>query len=439
MLHESTIANLQEEWLSMAPFVINPSGGRWAALPSHRQWLSDQADRLFAFFERRIVNPLGGFHDLDDEGRPTPPGYGAGGPPSRYLFATTRIVHVFAIAHLMGRPGADRIVDHGMDFLWNGHRDREHGGYYWAVGYGGPTDSAKQAYGHAFVLLAASTAKVAGHPDADRLLNDISTVIGERFWEERYGACAEEFTADWRPFDSYRGQNSNMHMTEALMATYEAINDSTFLQMAERIADLIVRKHAARNEWRLPEHFTADWGLDKAYSGSPMFRPFGTTPGHWLEWSRLLLQLWELGGRKLDWLPSASKALFRQAVADGWDSESGGFYYTLDWDGRPRIRDRYWWPCCEGIGAAHFLNSIDGAGDYEIWYRRIWSFVSTYFVDHDNGGWRAEVDEALKPKSDPFFGKVDIYHSLQACLIPTLPTTGSVTKGLFDLLKKTSV
>ena len=422
----------------MTPFSSGAPGSKWFALPSHRKWLLHQADGLFAFFERHIVNPLGGFHDLDDEGRAAPAGYGAGGPPSRYLFATTRIVHAFAIAHLMGRPGADMIVDHGMDFLWNGHRDAEHGGYFWGVGYGRPTDSTKQAYGHAFVLLAASSAKVAGHPDADRLLADVSTVLKERFWEERFGASAEEFTSDWQPIDSYRGQNSNMHLTEALMAAFEATDDSTYLRMAERIADLIIQRHAAQNEWRLPEHFTSEWRLDKAYSGSPMFRPAGTTPGHWLEWSRLLLQLWELGGRKLTWLPNCSKALFRQATADGWDNESGGFYYTLDWDGRPMIRDRYWWPCCEGIGAAYFLNKIDGDRNYEQWYRRIWSFISTYFIDHDNGAWRAQVDDNLKPNADPFFGKVDIYHSLQACLIPTLPVTGSVTKGLLDRLNETS-
>lgn len=85
----------------------------------------------------------------------------------------------------MGRPGADLIVDHGMNFLWNGHRDPEHGGYCWHVGYDGPSNSTKQAYGHAFVLLAASTAKAAGHPDADRLITDILTVLKERFWEEQ--------------------------------------------------------------------------------------------------------------------------------------------------------------------------------------------------------------------------------------------------------------
>ena len=420
----------------MPLLAIEPSNAKWTLLPSHRAWLLGEANRLFAFFERRIVNPLGGFYELDDDGRPTAPGFGAGGAPSRYLFYTTRIVHAFAIAHLMGRPGADVIVDHGMDFLWNGHRDARHGGYFWGVGYDGPSDSAKQAYGHAFVLLAASSAHAAGHPDAKRLLNDVSNIILERFWEEKPGAVAEEFTADWRSFDAYRGQNSNMHLTEALMAAFEVTGDANYIHMAERVARLIIGEHASANKWRVPEHFHADWSVNKAYSGSPMFRPFGTTPGHSLEWTRLLLQLWELGGRRMEWLPPAAKALFDQAVSDAWDLDKGGFYYTLDWDARPRIRDRYWWPCCEGIGAAAFLTAIDGAPAYEEWYRRIWSFTARCFIDSDKGGWRAQVDETLRPNSDPFFGKGDIYHSLQACLIPSLPTSGSVTKGLTGLLRQ---
>ena len=416
--------------------LANPTNGKWVALPSHLAWLNQQAEALFAFYERNIVNPLGGFYDLDDAGQPTTPGRGAAGTPARYLFSTTRIVHAYSIAHLIGRPGADVIIDHGMDFLWKGHRDQDFGGYFWAVGYQGPIDSLKRAYGHAFVLLAASSAKVAGHPDAERLLADVTTVIQERFWEEPYGAVAEEFTRDWRDFDSYRGQNSNMHLTESLMAAFEATNELTYLRMAERVAERIVRANAAAHEWRLPEHFGSDWMVNKDYAGSPMFRPYGTTPGHSLEWSRLLLQLWELGGRKLDWLPDASKSLFAQAVADGWDHMSGGFFYTLNWDGLPRIRDRYWWPCCEGIGAAAFLNSIFGDPLYEEWYRRIWSFAATHFIDREHGGWRAQVDDALRPNSDPFFGKVDIYHSLQACLIPTLPTTGSVTRGLLARINR---
>ncbi len=173
-----------------------------------------------------------------------------------------------------------------------------------------------------------------------------------------------------------------------------------------------------------------DWQIDREYAGSDVFRPYGTTPGHWLEWSRLLVQLWELGGRKADWLPDASRALFRQAVGEGWDAEKGGFYYTLDWEGRPHRRDRYWWPCMEGIGAAAVLNAVDGDAFHEQWYRRIWNWVATHLLDREHGGFRPQLNEALQPASGPFYGKPDIYHALQACLIPLLPTSGSVTRGL---------
>jgi sulfoquinovose isomerase len=117
------------------------------ALASRRAWLLREPEKLFLFFERRIFNPLGGFYDLDDGGRPAAPGYGAADKPARYLFATSRIIHGYAIAYLVGRPGADTIVDHGMNFLWNNHRDSEYGGYHWGVGYDGPSASTKQAYG----------------------------------------------------------------------------------------------------------------------------------------------------------------------------------------------------------------------------------------------------------------------------------------------------
>ncbi len=413
----------------MSGFHAMTAAPKWTALTSHRLWLLQQAGGLFSFFERASINPLGGFHELDDKGRPMPAGMPPGRSPSRQIHVTTRMVHCFALAHLLGRPGADAIIDHGMSFLWDGHRDTAQGGYFWGVGYEGPTDDTKQAYGHAFVLLAAASAKAAGHPDADRLLADVTTVLTEHFWEDRFGAVAEEFTRDWQAFDQYRGQNSNMHLTEALMAAFEATADSTYLRMAERIADLIVHRHAAQNGWQLPEHFTAGWQLDREYSGNPVFRPFGTTPGHWLEWARLLLQLWELGGRTIAWMREAAIALFRQAVTDGW-GEGGGFYYTLDWNGSPHIADRYWWPCCEGIGSAAFLNAIEDDAFYEDWYRRIWNFSATHLIDRVHGGWHAQLDRDLKPNAGPFYGKPDIYHALQACLVPLLPTTGSIAAGL---------
>ena len=396
-------------------------GAKWTTLPYHRRWLIDQADGLLAFFEADSIDPNGGFFDLDDAGHPKREA------TAREIHVTTRTVHCFAIARLMGRPGADRFIDHGMDFLWRAHRDADHGGYVWGVG----GDDRKQAYGHAFVLLAASSAKLVGHPEADRLLADVTEVLKARFWEESPGASREEFARDWSPLSAYRGQNSNMHLTEATMAAYEATGERMYLDWAESIATLIISKNAAAAGWQVPEHYDEHWRVVRDYAGGDVFRPYGITPGHALEWTRLILQLWELGGRRLAWLPNAATSLFRRATRTGWDkAHGGGFLYTLDWDGNPHLRNRLWWQASEGVGAAAFLNQIDGAAEYEEWYRRIWDFIATELIDREHGGWRTEPIDPTGGIAPLFSGKPDLYHALQACLIPLLPTTGSITRGL---------
>lgn len=396
----------------------------WRETSGHRRWLAAEADALFAFYEVELIRASGGFATLDERGRAMP------SQTVRPLHETTRMVHCFAIAHLLGRPGAADIVDHGMAALESRHRDPRHGGYFWSFDDEGPRDREKLAYGHAFVLLAAASAKCAGHPRADALLSDIAEVLERRFWEPSHGASAEEFGEDWTPFSAYRGQNANMHLTEALMAAFEATGERGFLDKAESIADLILRRKAAAEEWRVPEHYSADWTLDREYKGSDMFRPYGVTPGHALEWARLALQLWELGGRKIDWLPEAARGLFARAVAEGWDAQRGGFYYTLEWSGAPRVRDRLWWPACEGVGAAALLGALDGGVLYESWYRRIWSFCARHFIDRRHGGWRMQLDDSLRPVEGYFVGKPDLYHAVQACLIPLYPANGSLTRGV---------
>jgi sulfoquinovose isomerase len=348
----------------------------------------------------------------------------------RQLHETTRMVHCFAIAHLLGLPGADRTIDHGMDFIWRRHRDQKHGGYFWGVDDADVTHPNKQAYGHAFVILAASSAKVVGHPDADRLMGDVLEILQTKFWDQVIGATTEEYHADWSEISDYRGQNSNMHLTEALMAAFEATGDRQLLAMAESIASLIINRHAKQQGWRVAEHFKRDWTVDRDYAGDPMFRPKGTTPGHALEWSRLLVQLWELGGRVHDWMLDAAKALFLKTIATGWNVTTGGFYYTLTWDDKPDRSDLYWWPCAEGIAAASVLASVDADPRFEEWYRRIWSFTNNHLIDRRYGGWIPELDVNLKQVNRVFVGRPDLYHAVQACLIPLLPANGSVTRSL---------
>src|SRR5271154_1871532 len=106
-----------------------PAAGtpRFTTLTAHRLWLIDHARALFDFFQRPSFNPAGGFFSLDENARPLAPKPGHTGA-NRQVHETSRLVHCFAIAHLLGLPGADRIVAHGMAFLWGRRRDNENGG-----------------------------------------------------------------------------------------------------------------------------------------------------------------------------------------------------------------------------------------------------------------------------------------------------------------------
>lgn len=216
--------------------------------------------------------------------------------------------------------------------------------------------------------------------------------------------------------------NANMHGVEALLAAYEATGRQIYLDRAGRILNFFMRRMAPAENWRLPEHYTADWQIDRAYSENPMFRPAGTTPGHSFELSRLMLQYWDLNGRHADDdAPEISRQVADQAMRDAWDADRGGLVYTLDFDGKPAIRSRYWWPVTEAIGVKAALLKYDRTPADEADYRKLWDFADLHFIDHARGGWFPEIDQAGRPSQTQFVGKPDIYHALQATLFPLMP------------------
>ncbi|WP_299906582.1 AGE family epimerase/isomerase [uncultured Paracoccus sp.] len=396
---------------------------RWLDDPAHRAYLVADARRQLDFFDASLGR-AGGLAVLDYAGVPLP------GPQE--LHTTTRLVHSYGLAQIAGRPDHAGIIDRGMSDLWTRHRDSQHGGYVWSVDSEGVADGVKLAYGHVFVLLAASTAKLAGHPDADRLLADASEVLDRHYWDDQMGLFRDEFTRDWQAFSTYRGMNANMHGVEALLAAHEATGEALYLDRARRIFDFFLGRIAPENGWRIPEHYTEDWQIDRDYEGNPMFRPAGSTPGHSFEMGRLQLQLWDLSGRPDDGAPARARKLVQQALDDAWDELRGGFVYTLAPDGTVARWARYWWPVTEAIGVLAAFQKLDPQPGDEDWYRRCWTFADRHLIDHARGGWIPELDDQDQPAKAQFAGKPDIYHALQADLLPLAAGLSHAIKALKD-------
>ncbi len=385
---------------------------------THRAFLKADSQAQFAFFDRSL-RAKGGFYVLDFKGEPLPTAV-------QELHTTTRLVHSYALGHIAGRPGCDQLVDHGLAYLRSHHRDAEHGGYLWALDGDEVHDGRKLAYGHVFVLLAAASAHMAGHPDGMALLDDVDHILDAHFWEEEHGLFCDEWNRDWTPFSTYRGMNANMHGVEALLAAFEATGREKFITRAGRILDFFIGRIAPAENWHLPEHYTADWQIDRAYSENPMFRPAGTTPGHSFELARLLLQYNELTPAPSAQRVETARTLAYRAAEDAWDSQKGGFVYTLNFGGGPAIRDRYWWPVTEAIGVMAALLKTDPRPQDAVWYEKLWAFAQAHFIDQEHGGWFPEIDVNGTPSATQFAGKPDIYHSVQATLFPlTAHVSGS--------------
>ncbi|MCC2593915.1 AGE family epimerase/isomerase [Tessaracoccus sp. OS52] len=361
------------------------------------------------------------------------------------LYLTCRMTHVFSLGLLAGEepaaggPDAEHLrelVDHGVVALLEGPlHDVERGGWFASVHPDGSVDDAKQAYAHAFVVLAASSAVVAGAARAPELLDLALRVQSDHFWDEQAGLVVEQWNAEWSELDDYRGVNSNMHTVEGYLAAGDVTGDATWHARAARIAGRVA-EWARGNQWRIPEHFTPDWQPmlehNRDQPAHP-FQPYGATVGHGLEWARLLVAVSETfaGAADADALKQAALALTDRAVADGWAADGAdGFVYTTDWDGNPVVRERMHWVLTEAIATSTVLARVAGEDPHARDLARWWDYADAHLIDHEHGSWHHELGTDNQPSATTWPGKPDAYHAYQAALIADVPTTPSFASAL---------
>ncbi|GAA1753042.1 AGE family epimerase/isomerase [Nostocoides vanveenii] len=389
--------------------------------------LAAEADRLLEFTRASAVE--GGFGWLDNDG--------AVEERDLQLWITGRMTHVCALGHLLGKPGFLELVEHGVEALGENFHDDEFGGWYAAISPDGerPTGFAKEAYAHSFVILAASSAQLCQARGADDLLSDALAVHDHHFWDDAAGMTRESFSANWRSEEAYRGINANMHTVEAFLAAGDVTGDERLHHRAGRIVTRTIDGFARGNGWRIPEHFTPDWEPMLEHNRDDPahpFRPYGSTIGHGLEWTRLTLATAaSIGGPEWDWATPAAVALAERAIADGWAADGhDGFIYTTDWSGAPVTRARMHWVVTEALGAAWALHHVTGDARWPELFGQWWDYAKANLVDHERGSWHAELAPGNTPAAGTWSGKPDTYHAVQAMLLPRLPLTPSFASAL---------
>ncbi len=88
---------------------------KWFNTLSHNRWLEQETDRIFSFGKHAAVPT--GFGWLGNNGQVKPDN-------GTHLWITARMLHVYAVAASMGRPGAYQLVEHGINALNGALRDK---------------------------------------------------------------------------------------------------------------------------------------------------------------------------------------------------------------------------------------------------------------------------------------------------------------------------
>lgn len=377
-----------------------------------KSFLLEHIQSILAFYDPVVVDETGGFYqNFKDDGQVFDPGF-------KQLVSSTRIIVNYARAYsLFNKTEYKERALHGLKYLEDVHWQASTQNYVWTLQDNKPLDMTQQAYGYAFVLLAYSALQQ--HKVCDTLpqMKRTYELLEQRFWQTDYGLYADELSAEG-VLSEYRGQNSNMHLCEAMLAAFEASGNQQYLSRASLLAENITQKQADLTNGLIWEHYQVDFQPDWDYNKNDpknLYRPWGFQPGHQTEWAKLLLVLYRHTQESN--LLEKAQFLFDNAYMKSWDKENGGLIYGFDPEGKWCDDDKYFWVQAESFAAAAILYQVTNKQQYLNAYQDLWQYSWQHFVDHKYGAWFRVLKRNNSHYSDEksSAGAKCDYHTLGAC------------------------
>jgi sulfoquinovose isomerase len=81
------------------------------------------------------------------------------------------------------------------------------------------------------------------------------------------------------------------------------------------------------------------------------------------------------------------------------------------------------WVAAEATATAACLWKETGDARFAGWYETWWDYIAAVMRDRERGSWHHELDSSNTPSGTVWPGKPDLYHAVQATLMPRLPLT----------------
>jgi mannose-6-phosphate isomerase len=334
----------------------------------------------------------GGFIEkLDIEGR-------ADRAAPRRVRVQARQIYSFAKAAQMGwYPEGREIAIKGLDYLLAKAKSPDgRPGFIHLLGWDGSTlNATRDTYDHAFVLLALSTVYQLSK-DA-QVRDEIESLLAfiDSDLRSPHGGFLEGI-----PATMPRRQNPQMHMFEALIATFDATGDSVFQNRAGELYALFVANLYDPQRGVLGEYFEEDWSK---------IEPVSVEPGHQAEWVWLLR-----GFERITGCPTARHRSQLLASALRYrDDVTGCLFDEGDAGGNVRKFTRRCWPQTE-IAKAWIAQAEIGEQGAADEAREALARLYRHYLRHPVlGGWYDQFDRDGRSLVD-FIPASSFYHVLCA-------------------------
>lgn len=325
-------------------------------------------------------------------------------------------------------PHYKECATHGFKFLRDVMWDKTYGGFHTLVDRqgnvkSGPTEE-KTAYGNSFAIYA-----LAAYYNASQDTSALNLAKKGFMWLEEHShdpvhkgyfqhmkrdgsVIQRDSSVPSTAETGYKDQNSSIHLLEAFTELYQVWPDKL---VGERVNEMLtlIRDTIVDDKGSLILFFQPDWTPISFRDSSEevILKHRGldhVSFGHDVETAYLMLEASHaLGITDNSRTMEIGKKMVDHSLEKGWDNEAGGFYdegyYFKDKPDITIIREtKNWWAQAEGLNTLLIMGDLypDDEREYYEKFKKMWSYIDTNLIDHENGEWYASgLDKDPKQKS----------------------------------------
>ena len=295
----------------------------------------------------------------------------------RRVFVQARQIYCYAKAAQMGwYPEGRAIALKGLEHLLAKAKapDGKPGYVHRLTAEGAVLDARRDAYDHAFILLALST--VYGLDKDAQVRAEIDALLA--FLDEHLRSPHGGFH-EGLPVTLPRRQNPQMHLFEAMIAAFDATHDLSFQNRAGEFFALFLANLYDKQRCILTEYFEEDWSK---------IEPVSVEPGHQAEWAWLLK-----GFERITGCPTGQRRTDLLATALRYrDAATGCLIDEGDAEGNIRKSSRRLWPQTE-LAKAWIAGAESGEAGAADEARGALVRLERHYLSHPvRGGWYDQFD-----------------------------------------------